>query len=64
MFFPTLPIMNFCSNCGSKIIGLIIPEGDNRERFVCNNCTTIHYQNPNIVAGCLPVWEDRVLLCR
>lgn len=24
----------------------------------------IHYQNPNIVAGCLPVWEDKVLLCR
>lgn len=23
----------------------------------------IHYQNPRIVTGCLPVWEDRVLLC-
>ena len=24
----------------------------------------IHYVNPKIVAGCLPVWEDKVLLCR
>lgn len=24
----------------------------------------MHYVNPRIVAGCLPVWEDRVLLCR
>ncbi|TXF90435.1 NUDIX hydrolase [Neolewinella aurantiaca] len=56
--------MNFCSNCGSNTIGLIVPQGDNRERYVCGNCGIIHYQNPNIVAGCLPVWEDKVLLCR
>ena len=24
----------------------------------------IHYQNPKIVAGCLPIWKDKVLLCR
>jgi ADP-ribose pyrophosphatase YjhB (NUDIX family) len=24
----------------------------------------VHYQNPRIVAGCLPVWKDQVLLCR
>jgi ADP-ribose pyrophosphatase YjhB (NUDIX family) len=56
--------MKFCSNCGSDQIALQIPPGDNRERFVCPACQTIHYQNPNIVAGCLPVWEDKVLLCR
>lgn len=56
--------MKFCSNCGSESIGLSIPAGDNRHRFVCPNCEQIHYQNPNIVAGCLPVWEDKVLLCR
>ncbi|WP_156493287.1 NUDIX domain-containing protein, partial [Oleiphilus sp. HI0125] len=27
-------------------------------------CETIHYQNPNIVAGTLPVFEDKVLLCK
>lgn len=24
----------------------------------------MHYQNPKVVAGCIPAWEDRVLLCR
>ena len=33
-------------------------------RFVCDSCNTIHYQNPNIVAGCIPVLDDRILLCR
>jgi len=56
--------MKFCSSCGSANISLRIPEGDNRERFVCPDCSTIHYQNPNIVSGCLPVWEDKILLCR
>lgn len=54
--------MNFCSNCGS-VVALIVPPGDNRERHVCNDCNTVHYVNPRIVTGCLPVWEDQVLLC-
>jgi ADP-ribose pyrophosphatase YjhB (NUDIX family) len=33
-------------------------------RFVCGDCGTIHYQNPKIVVGCLPEFEQRVLLCR
>ncbi len=56
--------MNFCSHCGSPDLRLVIPAGDNRLRQVCGACKTIHYQNPKIVTGCLPVWEDKVLLCR
>jgi len=41
-----------------------IPAGDNRQRYVCDACDTVHYQNPNIVAGCVPVWDNRLLLCR
>jgi len=41
-----------------------VPTGDNRERFVCEHCETVHYQNPRVVTGCLPVLGDRVLLCR
>ena len=33
-------------------------------RHVCDTCDTIHYQNPKIVAGCIPVWQDKILLCR
>lgn len=55
--------MNFCSQCG-KPVTQRIPEGDARLRYVCDHCSTIHYQNPNIVAGTVPVWGDKVLLCR
>jgi len=54
--------MNFCSQCGASVV-LATPPGDNRERHVCHDCDTIHYVNPRIIAGCLPVWEDQVLLC-
>ncbi len=55
--------MNFCSQCASPIEQRI-PEGDNRLRFVCPQCQTIHYQNPRIIAGCMPVWGEQVLMCR
>lgn len=55
--------MNFCSDCGAKVVHKV-PAGDNRPRYVCEACETIHYQNPKIICGCLPVWEDKVLLCK
>lgn len=55
--------MKFCSECGHTV-SLKTPENDNRPRYVCDACDYIHYQNPRIVTGCLPVWENRVLLCR
>lgn len=55
--------MNFCPQCGQPV-NLQVPPGDDRERHVCSGCGTVHYQNPKIVTGCLPVHEHRVLLCR
>jgi len=55
--------MNFCSHCGFQLAEKI-PRGDDRLRHVCSDCGTVHYQNPKIVTGCLPVWQDSVLLCR
>jgi len=55
--------MNFCSHCGQPVT-LRVPEGDNRPRFVCSACGTIHYQNPKIVAGCVPEHDGKILLCR
>ncbi len=55
--------MKFCSTCGGSIQH-IIPLGDNRLRHVCAQCQTVHYQNPRIIAGCLPVWGEQVLMCR
>jgi ADP-ribose pyrophosphatase YjhB (NUDIX family) len=56
--------MKFCSECGSGALEFRVPEGDSLPRFVCPACGTIHYQNPKIVVGSLPVWNDQVLLCR
>ena len=55
--------MNYCPNCSAKV-SLKIPEGDNRERYVCDSCNTIHYSNPNVVVGTLPAFEDKILLCK
>jgi ADP-ribose pyrophosphatase YjhB (NUDIX family) len=59
--------MKFCSECAHPLT-VAIPEGDNRPRFVCTNCGTIHYQNPKMVIGSIPVWEQdgalKVLLCK
>ncbi len=55
--------MKFCGECG-KSVSQRIPQGDNLPRFVCDACDTIHYHNPKIVAGCIPEWEGRILLCR
>ncbi len=55
--------MNFCSHCGEAVSSLV-PPGDNRERFVCNSCGLVHYQNPNNVAGAILTWQDKILLCK
>jgi len=55
--------VKYCNQCGSE--GTYrIPRGDDRPRFICDSCQTIHYQNPKLVVGCIPLWEDRVLMCR
>ena len=55
--------MFYCSNCGARVIEKV-PTGDDRPRYVCETCETVHYQNPKIVAGCIPEWNGRLLLCR
>lgn len=41
-----------------------VPAGDSLPRHVCDRCNAIHYRNPKLVVGTLPVWDDRVLLCK
>ena len=55
--------MKYCSECGDAVEHRV-PDGDNRPRFICGSCDTIHYQNPRVIAGCVPFHEDRVLLCK
>ncbi|WP_092615185.1 NUDIX hydrolase [Roseospirillum parvum] len=41
-----------------------IPEGDDRERAVCQRCGFIAYDNPRLIVGAVCLWEDRILLAR
>ena len=55
--------MKFCSECG-EALSLLIPDGDNLARHVCQSCGMIHYLNPKLVVGCIAEWRDQILLCR
>lgn len=55
--------MNYCSNCGHTV-SRAVPDGDTFERWVCGECTIIHYQNPKIVVGCVPKRDGKILLCK
>ena len=55
--------MKFCPSCGNTVT-LKVPEGDDRERFVCSHCELIHYSNPRVIVGCVPFYEGKVLLCK
>lgn len=57
------PRIRHCRQCGHTVT-YRVPQDDNRERAVCAACAHIHYENPLNVVGTIPVWEDRVLLCR
>jgi ADP-ribose pyrophosphatase YjhB (NUDIX family) len=47
----------FCSDCGHAITRRV-PEGDTRVRDCCDHV------NPRPVVGTIPVWNDKVLLCK
>jgi ADP-ribose pyrophosphatase YjhB (NUDIX family) len=55
--------MNFCSACGAQVEHRV-PPGDSFPRHICTKCGIIHYENPKMVVGCIPEWENRILLCR
>ena len=55
--------MNYCSNCGDRV-KLGVPPGDDRPRYFCESCGTIHYENPKVVVGCIPEMDGNILLCR
>lgn len=58
-----LRTMKYCSRCGAAVERRI-PSDDNRERWVCGRCDTVHYQNPLIVVGCVVEHDGRILLCK
>jgi ADP-ribose pyrophosphatase YjhB (NUDIX family) len=63
MPLPLREPIRFCRACGTAV-AYRIPADDNRERAVCPACGTVHYENPLNVVGTVPVWDDKVLLCK
>jgi ADP-ribose pyrophosphatase YjhB (NUDIX family) len=45
-------------------VSLRLPAGDDRLRFVCDGCHTIHYLNPKMVVGTIQVMGNTILLSR
>lgn len=57
-----MPI-KFCTQCGHPITRQI-PEDDDHVRAVCDSCGHVHYENPKMVVGTIPVLQDRILMCK
>ncbi len=55
--------MKYCSSCGGRV-SRRVPERDTHERWVCEACDVVHYQNPLIVVGCIAERDGKVLLCK
>lgn len=41
-----------------------MPEGDTRDRMVCDDCGWVHYVNPKVVVGAVIGHDGKILLCR
>lgn len=55
--------MKYCSHCGGPV-QTRVPAGDHFQRAVCDHCGRIHYRNPKVVVGCIPVRGKRIIMCR
>jgi len=55
--------MKYCHHCASPIV-LRIPKGDDKLRHCCNQCDSIFYENPKNVVGTIPLYEDKILMCK
>lgn len=50
----------FCSYCGGMLVKRC-PEGDHCDRFVCDQCGDINYENPKILVACFATYNNKLL---
>lgn len=55
--------MKYCSDCAAPLV-VRVPSCDHLPRHICSSCERIFYENPKMVVGTVPVWEDKILLCK
>ena len=53
----------YCFECGATM-NFAIPAGDHLPRHACSKCDYVHYINPKVICGCIPLWQGKILLCR
>lgn len=58
-----IDFFKYCPHCAGAIELKPVPD-DTNMRHVCGTCETIHYHNPKIVTGVLPIFGEKVLLAR
>ena len=61
------PAIKHCRECGALVSYRLPDDGDTKNRAICSQCHTVHYENPLNVVGTLPYWGERgeqVLLCK
>lgn len=56
--------MKFCSECGSAEMAFRMPDGDTHARWVCGGCGVVHYENPNVIVGCVVGYQRKILMVR
>ncbi len=56
-------LFKYCPHCAGPIVYKSIPD-DTHPRHVCTLCNTVHYLNPKIVTGVLPIYKEKVLLAK
>lgn len=55
--------IKYCYICGAATC-LSVPKDDAHQRIVCPSCGNVHYENPKVVVGTIPVLGDKILMCR
>lgn len=64
------PPIKHCRACGTAVTLRLPDDGDTKQRAVCPDCKTVHYENPLNVVGTIPIWDAdeggkvKVLLCK
>ncbi|MCH7945233.1 MAG: NUDIX hydrolase [Armatimonadetes bacterium] len=53
--------LEYCSECGQPNE---LQHVDGRQRRVCPNCGTVHYENPNPAATVIGIQGDQLLLVK
>ena len=55
--------MKYCPYCGAPGVWKV-PDGDYLPRLVCEARQSVHYQNPQVIAGCVVELDGKILMCR